>query len=623
MTAARRQENSRLDAEAEDVRVLAEDTRREAVAVRERDAAMETAREAGRTLAEARNMSRVLTARVAELSAQLADVEARGASAVEEWRIAVEELRVSVEEKEDANLALTRANDVLEQRVAKRTAELAATVARLRAATEALPDLTWSSGADGLWTWANRRWEAFTGVPEVEARGAGWLRSVHPEDHAKVMAAWAEAERTGELRVDHRLRRTDGQWRWFSTRALPVRHPASAGAGPGVAGAGGPEVREWFGVSTDVDEARRMAAALRDSEARFRGFAEATPDVFWIADARTGGIAYLSPAFEEVWGELRGRPGTDRRSAGDLAGGERAAGAAADDEQGADGAGSADGRWMQALHPDDRASAVALHDAALAGERVDGEYRIRRPSDGALRWICDVAFPVLDPCGAVRFAAGVARDVTERKDAEERHGLLMRELDHRVKNALAVAQSLAAQTARTTDTPHAFASAFTERLRAFGRAQDLLTGAAGRGALLADVVETTLAPHGDGAARVSREGPPVRLSPAATISLQMAFHELATNAARYGALSVPDGQVRVEWRADPGAGPGGGLAITWEERGGPPVDAQPSRRGFGTRLIEQAVPRQLGGEVRLDFPAGGLRCIMRLPLTKQVHLEAD
>ena len=536
-------------------------------------------------------------AQMAMLSARLAARDAEGAVAVETVRVAFEQMRAGAEALAAHNGRLERANAELERQLAERDAALAAADARLSAVTRVAPNLTWASGPVGRWTWASPLWEEFTGVPEEASRGDGWLRCVHPDDRVRTMAAWVEAERTGELRVEHRLRRADGDWRWFSTRAAPVRGRGGA-AGADQEGPGKADEEEWIGTSADVDEVRRMADALRDSEARFRGFAEATPDVFWIADARTGGIAYLSPAFEEVWGEAPARlpaPG---------------------------GSGGEGGRWLQALHPDDRTRALALHEGALHGARGDGEYRIRRPSDGAVRWIHDVAFPVRDPGGAVRFAAGVARDVTERKDSEERHDLLLRELDHRVKNALAVAQSLAAHTARTATSPHAFASAFTDRLRAFGRAQDLLTGNGGAGALLLDVVEATLAPHGaphDGdGGRISREGPPVRLSPAATISLQMALHELATNAARHGALSLPEGRVRVEWRAEPG----GGLALTWEERDGPPVAPRPARCGFGARLIEQAVPRQLGGEARLEFLPAGLRCVVRMPLTAQVRLEA-
>jgi two-component sensor histidine kinase len=152
-----------------------------------------------------------------------------------------------------------------------------------------------------------------------------------------------------------------------------------------------------------------------------------------------------------------------------------------------------------------------------------------------------------------------------------------------------------------------------ERIHALARAHDLLTEGAWQGASLADVIGRTLA--GVAPARARLSGPKVRLGPNAAVTLNMAFHELATNALKYGALSKPEGRVEVSWDLD-GEGV---VAIAWRECGGPPVTA-PVARGFGSRLIEQALPREMGGEAVMDFEPSGLRCRMRLPLSAKLSV---
>ena len=215
--------------------------------------------------------------------------------------------------------------------------------------------------------------------------------------------------------------------------------------------------------------------------------------------------------------------------------------------------------------------------------------------------------------------------------------MLADELNHRVKNALAGVQALAAQSARNgasgpPQTPDAFFQAFEERLFALARAHDLLTREAWQGASLSDVVRETLAPHDRGAgggggpgSRIAASGPEVRLVPGAAVALHMAFHELAANAAKHGALAAQDGRVEVAWSVERAAaapareGEGGVLEIRWRECGGPPLSGPPARRGFGSRLVERGLSRQLGGETRLDFLPGGLEVSLRLPLSARVE----
>jgi two-component sensor histidine kinase len=213
-------------------------------------------------------------------------------------------------------------------------------------------------------------------------------------------------------------------------------------------------------------------------------------------------------------------------------------------------------------------------------------------------------------------------DVSDRHAADERQRLLLDELNHRVKNTLAAVQSIALQTGRAADTARAFESAFIARINALARVHDLLTRVAWEGASLSEVVAQTLAPYQarSAAPRATFFGPDIRLGPNAAVTLAMAFHELATNAAKYGALAGDEGRVEVEWRVDDQEGTPA-VDLTWVERGGPAV-VQPTRRGFGLQFLERALAREFDGSVNLRFTQTGLNCRMRLPLSAKLRLAA-
>jgi two-component sensor histidine kinase len=218
--------------------------------------------------------------------------------------------------------------------------------------------------------------------------------------------------------------------------------------------------------------------------------------------------------------------------------------------------------------------------------------------------------------------------LAEREAAARRQAMLLHELNHRVKNTLATVQGIAAQTLRTDTEPEAARGAFLARLLALAKTHDLLTATAWSGSGVREVVLAELAPFRDEArlGRVALDGPEVGLTPNATVALGMAIHELVTNAVKYGALSVPGGRVAVAWsvrapgRAGDGAGPRRRLNLTWSEAGGPPV-TPPSRRGFGSRLIERGLARELGGTARIEFAPEGVRCVMDLSLAGDADAE--
>jgi two-component sensor histidine kinase len=224
-------------------------------------------------------------------------------------------------------------------------------------------------------------------------------------------------------------------------------------------------------------------------------------------------------------------------------------------------------------------------------------------------------------------------EVTERKAAADRQSLLVAELNHRVKNTLAVVLAIAEQTRRATDgrrlpgpggappERRRFHSDFQARLLALARAHDLLTQDAWQGAPLDKLLRAALAPFRDAeagaASSIAVSGPPVQLAPEPAVALSIALHELTVNAARHGALSSPTGRVSVSWAP---TADGSHLGLEWVEEGGPRLAGPPSHRGFGANLLGRGLGRQLGGEVTLLHPPKGLRCHMRLPLGKLVRL---
>jgi two-component sensor histidine kinase len=262
------------------------------------------------------------------------------------------------------------------------------------------------------------------------------------------------------------------------------------------------------------------------------------------------------------------------------------------------------------VHPDDRQRrGEAVAEAVATGVDIETEYRIIKPG-GEICWILSRGRATYDDGNPVRIA-GVAFDITVRRTAEDHQRLLIAELNHRVKNTLSTVQSIAMQTHQSDDT-------FLPRIQALARAHDLLTEASWEGASLADVVNRTLALHVAGAPeRMLVSGPAIRLSPNAAVTLNLAFHELATNAVKYGSLSNATGRVTVAWTIDDRSSPTV-VDIEWLESGGPAV-AMPTRRGFGSRLIERGLAHELGGECRLSFQPRGLECHFRVPFSAKLQ----
>ncbi len=271
------------------------------------------------------------------------------------------------------------------------------------------------------------------------------------------------------------------------------------------------------------------------------------------------------------------------------------------------------GHYVTSIHPEDVPAVRAEMQSLYAGgDEFIHEHRIVRP-DGGIRWVVARGRLVRNAAGQpVRFA-GASVDITDRRMAEERQRLLMEELAHRVKNTLTVVQAIASQTLRGSGASPEAREALSTRLMALSRAHDLLMQGQWSEASLHALVEGTARLHAHAEpGRFRIAGPDLMLGSRAAMALALVLHELATNAVKYGALSVPDGQVLVLWEVVEIDG-AARLRFRWEEVGGPPV-VPPARQGFGTRLIERSFGQSLGAVMRLDYPRTGVTFTFDAPV---------
>lgn len=335
-------------------------------------------------------------------------------------------------------------------------------------------------------------------------------------------------------------------------------------------------------------ETRRGLSALRESEARFRHMADSAPALIWMTD-EVATVSFVNMHFEHIFG----LPATALANEG----------------------------WHKIVHPDDLESFAATFNGAFAARKpFRTEVRVI-DRDGAVRWLRCEGVPRLDDGGTFLGYTGCNVDITDAKFAEEHLLLLIHELNHRVKNTLATVQSIANQSLRSLEGAEADAArgAFEARLLALARVHDVLTRESWEGAEIGTVVADAIRPLD--APEVSRfrvSGPPLRLPPRIALSIAMALHELGTNAVKYGALSQEGGRIDIDWtiRRDDEVS----LTLRWIERGGPPV-AKPTRTGFGSRLIERSLARELAGEVSLAFDPGGVVCTIVAPVPPPGLLE--
>ncbi|MGB7102629.1 MAG: response regulator [Xanthobacteraceae bacterium] len=261
------------------------------------------------------------------------------------------------------------------------------------------------------------------------------------------------------------------------------------------------------------------------------------------------------------------------------------------------------------LHPDDKEATIAAYTAACDPEKralYDVEYRAVGKEDEIIRWVAAKGRGIFDVSGTCVRVIGTAIDITKRKEAEERQDLLAREVDHRARNALAVVQSIVRLTrASSVD---GYVAAVEGRIKALARAHALLSDSRWHGADLGALVAEELAPYRIAEAeKVKIAGPKVSLLPHVAQGLALALHEMATNAAKHGALSSVAGTVSVTWTTQPDS-----VALLWQESGGPTI-APPPARSFGLNVIRASIENQLGGKPVFDWNPQGMRCTLSIP----------
>ncbi|HEV7323325.1 MAG TPA: response regulator [Ensifer sp.] len=323
----------------------------------------------------------------------------------------------------------------------------------------------------------------------------------------------------------------------------------------------------------------KSAERLKENETRFRAFVTATSDV----------VYRMGPD----WREMRFLQGKDF---------------VADTEDPSES-------WLEKYVPaDDQGPILARIGNAIRDKAIfEMEHRVIRV-DGSLGWTYSRAIPVLGPDDEIVEWFGAARDITARKQSEETQKLLLSELSHRVKNMLATVQAIANQTLRSAKDPTAFAESFSGRLQSMSRMHTILSRTGWQGADFEDIIRDQLPPAALASGRVATSGPNTRFDAQTATHMAMILHELCTNAAKYGSLSMPDGTVAVVWSVHDGL-----LSIAWTERGGPVVQS-PAVPGFGTKLIKQ-IASSGGGSAQGAVDASGMTWKIEMPMEAEAALS--
>lgn len=409
---------------------------------------------------------------------------------------------------------------------------------------------------------------------EEEITDAVFWESLHPHDAPRIRANAAQIlTDTNPRRIDSQyriIRWSDGAVRWVNI-ALDV-----------VADAHGPY--KMIGTVQDITARKDAEEQLKRSEHRLATALRAGKLGVYEVNLRPQFSVYWDSEVRRIWG-------------------------VGEDEE------ITEAHYWSVLHPDDEARVTELSNRIRSPDgptHLDFEYRIHRRSDGAMRWVRVALDSVSDEHGPYKMI-GTLQDITERKAAEEHAHLLMREINHRSKNLLAVVQAIAQQMAKNSD-PATFPGRFAERLAGLASSQDLLVKNYWKGVPLTELIASQLShyQHLLGG-RILLHGGAVRIAPAAAQNLGMALHELGTNAAKYGALSGDQGEVVISWEID-AQGSEADFVLSWREQGGPLV-TPPQHRGLGSFIVTRLFKHALSGEVTQDFAPEGVRWSIRAPVS--------
>lgn len=461
--------------------------------------------------------------------------------------------------------------DITELRAAEDARQ--ASEARLAATYEAASVGISEADENGRLVRVNDSLCSITGRTRDELLASSFFDYTHPEDRGEDGKLYAR-QVAGEIdnyTFRKRSVRPDGSVRYLDVFSSSVRSPEGC---------------FLYGVRViqDVTTAKQMEDRLRESEQRMRDLLEALPAAIYTTDAN-GRINFFNRAAVEMAGRTP-QPGDEWCVTWKLF-------------------------WPDGspLPHSECPMAVALRE----NRPVRGAEAVAERPDGRRVPFIPYPTPLRDAAGNLVGAINMLLDISERKRAENAQKILIDELNHRVKNTLATVQSLASQTARHVDGLEEFLPTFMGRLLALARAHDLLTKRNWQDAPFEMLAHDILAPVAGERAAIA--GPHVDLDARTALSMTMVLNELLTNAAKYGALSVPDGSVSLKWQLGESDNQQHMLTCEWQESGGPRV-APPKRRGFGSRLMERCVEGDLAGEFDLVFEPEGTRCRMVLPLAR-------
>lgn len=449
--------------------------------------------------------------------------------------------------------------------------ELRETEARFQIIAESLPALVWILNPNTELTYTNERWVKYSGLSPEEALGHSWTRAIHPDDWARMEIELQHVvSNHTPYETEARYRSVSGEYRWHLIQGEPV-HSAIG------------EFKGWVGTSVDIHDLKTTEEALRRSEEQLRLAFEAAHMGDWhLSDATD--IITLSDRAAEIFALPPGAASFTRAE------------------------------LRERIHPADLPRMLsAMQHAVENRTQFSVEYRVKRFGDNKQIWAASQGQGTYHLNGTPSGMTGVIQDITDRKHAEERQQLLIRELHHRVKNTLATVQAIVGSTARTATSIDDFYQGFVGRIVSLSRTHNLLTEDLWQKADLQELVQTELGPYEDEARnRILIDGPHIELPSEAAVPIGMAIHELTTNAAKHGALSTYGGQVEVRWRIE--LGPEHPmLHFTWEENGGPRVTA-PARQGFGSRLLQRVLTTQLQAQVSMGFQEDGLHFSMIMPI---------
>jgi PAS domain S-box-containing protein len=441
----------------------------------------------------------------------------------------------------------------------------------LRLATETAGMATWELDLDTMeGAWSPNRFDLLGMPRRADARGTfqEWLERIHPEDRDMVEQAARRCFDAGvPYTIEYRILRADnGTECWLQSHGNRIDY------------ADGRPSR-FVGVSFDITARKRAEDELRESETRFRTIFEQAND-FLITTTLDNRVTSVNPAVLTALGyseaDVIGRPIGDFMDAEQLA-----------------------------------ISMEAFNRKLAEGGSTRLSVKVRAKDGRELVWEVNSRL-MLDEGGRPVALHAIARDMTEARRAEAHLRLLIDELNHRVKNTLAIVQGIAQQSFKDEVPAPQARAAFEGRLAALSEAHNLLTREHWGLVSMRQIIDDAVAPHGGEAGRFVLDGPDLPIVPKTAISLALAVHELATNAVKHGALSRPGGTVSIRWTRLRASG-AARLSLVWEEQGGPEVTV-PTRRGFGTRMIERGLAAELGGSVTIDFCPAGLVCTVDAPL---------